>query len=80
MWLEDCCAPYIKYHPSWRGSESEGDPQRFWPRTPTRVGAGGQLLPLGRSQKPRRGECEDALPQTSNRRVGEMGDLESSGI
>ena len=22
---EDCCAPYFKYHPSWRGSESEGD-------------------------------------------------------
>ena len=23
--LEDCCAPYFKYHPSQRGSESEGD-------------------------------------------------------
>ena len=23
--LEDCCAPYFKYHPSWRGSKSEED-------------------------------------------------------
>ena len=23
--LEDCHAPYFKYHPSWRGSESKGD-------------------------------------------------------
>ena len=25
MWPEDCLAPYFKYHPSQRGSESEGD-------------------------------------------------------
>ena len=25
MWLEDCHAPYSEYHPSQRGSESEGD-------------------------------------------------------
>ena len=25
MQLEDCHAPYFKYHPSWRGSESEGN-------------------------------------------------------
>ena len=25
VWLEDCWAPYIKYHPSQRGSESKGD-------------------------------------------------------
>ena len=25
MQLEDCCAPYFQYHPSQRGSESEGD-------------------------------------------------------
>ena len=23
--LEDCCTPYFEYHPSQRGSESEGD-------------------------------------------------------
>ena len=25
MWPEDCHAPYFKYHPSQRGSESKGD-------------------------------------------------------
>ena len=25
MQPEDCCAPYFEYHPSQRGSESEGD-------------------------------------------------------
>ena len=25
MWPEDCHAPYFKYQPSWRSSESKGD-------------------------------------------------------
>ena len=25
VWPEDCHGPYFEYHPSWRGSESEGD-------------------------------------------------------
>ena len=24
VWPENCCAPYFKYHPSWRSLESQG--------------------------------------------------------
>ena len=80
---EDCCAPYFKYHPSQRGSESEGNkeaPEDLNLEDPSGVGARGWLPPLGAGQKLRRGEYEDALSQTSNRRVGEVGDLESLDI
>ena len=41
MWLEDCHAPYFKYHPSERGSESKGDkeaPEDFNLEDPPELG------------------------------------------
>ena len=57
-----------------------GGPWRFQLRRSARIGTRGRMLPLVASQKLRRGEYEDALPQTSNRRVGELGDLESLDV
>ena len=57
-----------------------GGPWRFQFRRSARIEARGWLLPFGASGKFRREECEDALPQTSDRRAGEVGNLERLGI
>ena len=83
MQPEECHASYFKYHPSQSGSESEGDAEATEDlnlEDPLELGPEVTCFLQGPAEKFRRGEYEGALSQTSNRRVGEVSDMESSGI
>ena len=83
VWLDDCHAPCFEYHTSQRSLESEGEAVatndlNF--EEPPELGLEVTYFLQGLAERFRRGECEGVLPQTPNRRVTQVGDLEGLSI
>ena len=83
MWPKDCHAPYFKYHPSQRVSESEEDeeaPEEFNFEDPPELKPEVDCFLWWPVESSEEENVKNALPQTSHRRIGEVGDLEGSDI